>query len=216
MTLTLAFDCAVSGLGAALVRDGTCLARTTSPGRDQPARLVPAIAGLFDEARVVRRDIGLIAVTTGPGSFTGVRVGLATARGLALALGVPLAGIATTTVLLAQDPADVAAVDSRLGDWFCALRGEEGPFLADAAALAARLKGRTIAIVGSGTEALASALRAEGIDATPREQLPDVTVLARFAIEKGAAHWREKGLPRPLYLRGVSVTAPDGSRRTVE
>ena len=216
MTLVLAFDCAVSGLSAALVRDGACLARTASPGRDQPARLLPAIAGLFEKARAARRDVGLVAVTTGPGSFTGVRVGLATARGLALALGVPVAGLATTSVLLAQDPADVAAVDSRLGDWFCALRGEDTPFLADAAALAGRLAARAVTIAGSGTEALAKALRGQGIEATAREQLPDATALAGLALAKGIGHWRAQGPPRPLYLRGVNVTTPNGARRTVE
>jgi len=220
VTITLAFDCAVTGLSAAVLRDDACLARAASPGRDQPARLLPTISHVLDQAKVGRQDIELIAVTVGPGSFTGVRVGLATARGLALALGVPLAGIATTTVLLAQDPAEVAAIDSRLGDWFCALRGDGQPFLADAPALAARLSGRSASLVGAGAEALAESLRALGIDAVARDQLPDAAALARLALARGVAHWRQsnerEGMPRPLYLRGVNVTSPDGQRRTVE
>ena len=92
MSLVLAFDCAVSGLGIAIVRDGTRLAGIVEEGRDQAARLLPAIAAVLGEAGVERRELSLIAVTVGPGSFTGVRVGLAAARGLAVALGVPLAG----------------------------------------------------------------------------------------------------------------------------
>ena len=77
MSLILAFDCAVSGLGIAVVRDGARLAGLAEAGRDQAARLLPAIATVLGEAGVGRRDLSLIAVTIGPGSFTGVRVGLA-------------------------------------------------------------------------------------------------------------------------------------------
>jgi len=191
------------------------------PGRDQAARLLPAIDALLKEAGVGRREIGLIAATIGPGSFTGVRVGLATARGLALALDVPLAGLATTSVLLAQAPADpsrlaVAAIDSRLGDWFCAIAGDEPPFLAAADGLAARLSGRAVTLVGPDAQALAVHLRTRGLDVAARQELPDAVCLARLALARGAAHWKAQGMPRPLYLRGVNVTSPDGARRTVE
>jgi tRNA threonylcarbamoyladenosine biosynthesis protein TsaB len=225
MTLVLAFDCAVSGLGIALVRDGVVLAGLAESGREQAARLLPAIEAVLGEARVGRRDVSLIAVTIGPGSFTGVRVGLAAARGLAVGLGVPLAGIATTSVLLAQAESDdllvVAAIDSRLGDWFCAIGdGDDTPFLTAAAGLASRLGSRSCLVIGSGAEGLASELAASGIDARAREALPDPAVLARLADTIGVDAWRahnlHDGLPRPLYLRGVNITLPDGARRTVD
>src|SRR6185369_2250653 len=126
MSLVLAFDCAVTGLAVAVVRDGASLASHCAEGRDQAATLLPAIASTLEQAGVARTDLSLIAVTVGPGSFTGVRVGLAAARGLAVALGVPLAGLTTTATLLAQaagsDRLAVAAIDTHLGDWFCAIR----------------------------------------------------------------------------------------------
>ena len=215
----LAFDCAVSGLAVAIVRDGACLAACREEGRDQAARLLPAIAGVLQAAAVDRRDLSLIAVTVGPGSFTGVRVGLAAARGLAVALGVPLAGIATTAALLAQAEQPhrlvVAAIDSRLGDWFCALN-EGAPFVASTEELGRRLQGRPSLIVGPQADTLAMSLP----NAVAQVTLPDPVIIARLALDKGVEPWRMQnradGLPRPLYLRGVSVTLPDGARRTVD
>lgn len=220
MSPVLALDCAVSGLGLALVRDGQCLARLREEGRDQAARLLPAIGEVLERAAVARHEIGLIAVTIGPGSFTGVRVGLAAARGLAVALDRPLAGIATTDVLMAQaamrDRQVAAVIDSRLGDWFVALdSGDRLPFIASTAQLTDRLGGRPTTLVGPDVERLAAS-----IPASIAEQVSiDPVVLARLAGAEDAATWRERnrrdGLSRPLYLRGVNVTSPDGTRHTV-
>jgi tRNA threonylcarbamoyladenosine biosynthesis protein TsaB len=225
VSLVLAFDCAVNGLGIAVVRDGARLAGLIESGRDQAARLLPAVEAVLREARIGRRDLSLIAVTVGPGSFTGVRVGLAAARGLAVGLGVPLAGVATTSVLLAQTmPRDrlvVAAIDSRLGDWFCAIVEDgQAPFVASADELASRLGGKACLIVGAGAQELTSRLVAAGLDVVAEEALPDPVILARIALDAGIETWRARnareGLPRPLYLRGVNITLPDGARRTVE
>ncbi len=221
MSLTLAFDCAVTGLAVAVARDGTVLASHRAEGRDQAATLLPDIASTLEQAGIARKDLSLIAVTVGPGSFTGVRVGLAAARGLAVALGVPLAGIATTAALLAEASASdrlaVAAIDSHLGDWFCALgEGDRAPFLASTEALAKRIDGRPCRVVGPQADTLASALA----NAVAQVALPDAATIARLALQGGVERWRERnrveGLPRPLYLRGVNITLPDGARRTVE
>jgi tRNA threonylcarbamoyladenosine biosynthesis protein TsaB len=214
----LAFDCAISGLAVAVVRDGVALAQCREEGRGQAATLLPAIARVLEEAGVDRRSLSLLAVTVGPGSFTGVRVGLAAARGLALALGVPLAGLTTTSALLSAAPADgrlaVAAIDTHLGDWFCAT--DATPFVASTEALAAKLAGTPARIVGPQADVLAPRLP----DAVAQAALPDPVLMARLAMAPGIDAWRVRnraeGLPRPLYLRGVNVTAPDGTRRTVE
>ena len=218
----LAFDCAVSGLAVAVVRDGVGLAERREEGRDQAATLLPAIAATLQEAGVDRRTLSLIAVTVGPGSFTGVRVGLAAARGLAVALDVPLAGITTTAALLAAAPNDdrlaVAAIDTHLGDWFCAIREATGAVRRlDRGAGGAGSADRPCRIVGPQAEALAPQV--------PRRDRPAGACPIRScwrgsrwptASRRGAYATGPKGLPRPLYLRGVNVTSPDGTRRTVE
>lgn len=224
MTTVLAFDCAVSGQGVAIVRDGVSLASLFEEGRDQAARLLPAIAAALERAGVARTGLDLIAVTSGPGSFTGVRVGLSAARGLAVGLGLPLAGIPTTSVLRAQAPATdrlvVAAVDTRLGDWFATIGDDPAPFAATDGDLAARLGGDKCLIVGKDVAPLVASLQAAGVDAIAREGPPDPVILGRVALLDGVDAWRARnraeGLPRPLYLRGVNITLPDGARRTVE
>ncbi|MDP1751539.1 MAG: tRNA (adenosine(37)-N6)-threonylcarbamoyltransferase complex dimerization subunit type 1 TsaB [Reyranella sp.] len=229
MSLVLALDCAVSGLGVAVVRDGTGLASLREEGRDQAVRLLPAVASTLRDAGVARQELSLIAVTIGPGSFTGVRIGLAAARGLAVGLGVPLAGVSTTSVLIAQAARRasarkrlaIAAIDSHLGDWFCAI-GEDmqSPFAASAAGLADRLRDRPCLVVGPDVDLLVPHLVAAGVDGEAEVAGVDPVAVARLGFSEGVETWRARnaseGLPRPLYLRGVSITLPDGARRMVD
>ncbi|MFO1081676.1 MAG: tRNA (adenosine(37)-N6)-threonylcarbamoyltransferase complex dimerization subunit type 1 TsaB [Reyranellaceae bacterium] len=228
MSIVLAWDCSVSGLSIAVCAGDRAIAQVRQEGRDQAASLFPAVADVLRAAGLERRDLTLLAVTVGPGSFTGVRLGLAAARGLAVGLDLPLAGIATTSVLLAQAadrwpsraPQRLAIVDTRLGDWYCASDATERPYLADTAHLVERFAGRPCRLLGTGAGRLAGELVAAGVAAEGEEALPDAAVLARLALARGEAAWRgerqDQGLPRPLYLRGVNVTLPDGGRRTVE
>src|SRR3954469_20233362 len=68
--------------------------------------LLPAVAALLDRSSQPLSSLAAVIVGTGPGAFTGLRVGIATAKGLAHALDVPILGIATTDALLAGEPAD--------------------------------------------------------------------------------------------------------------
>lgn len=132
----LAFDTATSGCSAALwrgnaaapARDGEVLAwRMQAMERGQAEALLPLLAETLAAGGCGYGDLTHLAVTTGPGSFTGVRIGLATARGLALALQVPLIGVTTLEVMAAMAvPLDLpagdvllVALDSRRDEPFC-------------------------------------------------------------------------------------------------
>jgi tRNA threonylcarbamoyl adenosine modification protein YeaZ len=87
--------------------DGTLIESTDWPaGYRHGETLLPVVAGLLDRRGIARSSLAAIVVGTGPGAFTGLRVGIATAKGLAHALGVPIIGISTAAGLLAGAPAD--------------------------------------------------------------------------------------------------------------
>ena len=119
--LILAFDSATATATAALVRDGLPLGERAVPARE----LMGAIDGLLDAAGVLPGELDGVACGVGPGSFTGVRIGLALARGLALALDLPVAGVSTLAALAAGAPGAIAVVDARRSEVFALVAGSE-------------------------------------------------------------------------------------------
>jgi tRNA threonylcarbamoyladenosine biosynthesis protein TsaB len=118
--LILAFDMATSVVTSALVRDRDPLAERVS----RPRSVLEDIDALHREAAIEPDELDAIVVGTGPGSFTGVRIGLATARALAFALDLPAAGVSTLDALAAGTPGAVPVIDAKRGEVFALLEGE--------------------------------------------------------------------------------------------
>ena len=193
--LTLAFDTATSAATAALVRDGEVLGERVS-------RAVTVLADadeLLHESGIERAELTGLVVGTGPGSFTGLRLGLATVRGLALALDLPVAGVSTLDALAAGAPGALPVVDGGRREVFTLVNGEP--------AVCAPRDVRAALCVGDGAVRYRSVLEANGAEVPPDDDerhLPRARFHAQLAREFGPADEIE-----PLYLR-----LPDAERTT--
>lgn len=208
------------GIETAVERVGVALADATGPrggtwldgGRRHAELLAPAIAFVLDQARASLADVRTIAVDVGPGLFTGIRAGVATAQGLAQGLGVGVVEVTSLAVLArsAYDagwPGPVAAVvDGRRGEVFCAryearTAEAEGPRRFRPVELAQQLAGRPdLLVVGGGAlrypDAFAGLRVARIAEPSPRA----LVALAADKLDHGVAAV-EAGAVRPLYLR---------------
>src|SRR5207253_177272 len=126
--LILAADTSLPVLSVALLRDSDLLAAAATEGKgSRNEKLLPAIDWLLQEAGIDRRQIDLFAVTRGPGSFTGVRIGLATLQGMAMALGKPLCAMSThEAIALGEEPVHpkqqtLIYDDGGRGEWYVSL-----------------------------------------------------------------------------------------------
>lgn len=163
--------------------------------RGQAERLAPMADEIMRRAGVRFSEIGRIAVTTGPGSFTGVRVGLSFARAIALALDRPCVGVSTLEILaLGEGESGLrAAVIETQGALYVAL------FESGAAIMAPRAVERDEV-----KAVLNAAAKGRAFVCAPAGAIPDIAALARRAAALDPALHR----PEPLYLRGHGARLP--------
>jgi len=193
----------------------------------QAEHLVPLIESTLAAAGITFADLDAVGVTTGPGGFTGVRIGLATARGYGLGLAIPVVGTTRFAVFAAAaadaiggepDRPLLVAVDTRRSEpalqWCDATARPLGDPWTATPETAARTPGAAaIAVAGDAADPVATAFRAAGRDAriVPGTAATDPDALGRVLAD--AADHGDGRLPRPLYLRGADVT-PDPSAHT--
>lgn len=217
--LLLAIDTAFERCSAA-VHDGARLLAVAEPeiGKGHAEQLMAVIADVLRQAGIGYGDLGRIGVTIGPGSFTGIRVGVAAARGLALALDVPAVGITTLAALAAPEHgkgrAVLATLDAKRGEIYAALYGTDGSILVAPCALAPgdlpglieHLGTQTpLGLVGTGASMALAVLPDRDARVLGDDSRIDMGALCRLAAHAPAAP------PRPLYLRGADAKPPSGA-----
>jgi tRNA threonylcarbamoyl adenosine modification protein YeaZ len=221
--LILAIDTALAACSVAVLDTGrgAVVARESEPmQRGQAEVLMPMVARVMQAAGIAFAALDRIAVTVGPGSFTGLRVGISAARGIALAAAKPAVGLSTLAAfaaphIAADDTSSVvAAIDARHSQVYLQVFGPNGrtvisPRIATLREAAQACAGAT-RLTGTGAAMLAAAWPAN--EPPPAEidarEAPDIDWVARL----GAAAPDTLGPPRPLYLRAPDAQPQDAAR----
>ena len=198
--LILSLECAGRGCALAVWRDGAALAvREERMERGQDSRLMPLVIEAMSAAGVTYDQLDRVAVTTGPGSFTGLRIGLATARGIGLAAGKPVIGIDRFSIFKTQYAGEgralLVVLNAKRKEFFCRAfpAAEEASMMTEEEIdLFLRHHPATLRVGDSGAP----------LESVARE--PEVltsAALAALAVPEDPAF-----LPRPLYVRAPDVT----------
>jgi len=216
----LGLDTAQPACSAALLRaDGSAVSRFEPMSKGHAEALAPMTEEVLAEAGVPAKEIGAIAVTIGPGTFTGTRVGLSFARALGIALKKPVIGITTLEALAGPVTAEegeiiVAAFDARRGEIYLQCFTSEGapitaPALVPLAGL--ELPAGKLCLAGTGAKLIAEETGAARIwRLSQAPELPHALSVARLA----AGRIEKEGLPPvedrplPLYLRAPDAKLP--------
>ena len=219
--LILAIDTALDACAAAVLdtsAGGVVAQESQAMKRGHAEALMPLIARVMKVSGVAFTALDRIVATTGPGSFTGLRVGLSAARGIALAAGKPVVGVTTLTAFAApvvsenDDPrAVVAAIDARHDHVYFQMVGGDGsslikPQVAPIAEALDAARAASPYLVGNAAQLLADRWPA---DAAPpfridQQAAPDIAWVAWL----GAAVAPESSPARPYYLRAPDAKPP--------
>jgi tRNA threonylcarbamoyladenosine biosynthesis protein TsaB len=216
----LAFDCAGGATSAALLCEGRLVARRSEPMTQGHAeRLLPMLGEILAAAQTDFAGLEAVAVTVGPGRFTGLRVGIAAARGLALATGRPAVGVgsfaAVAEAARRERPgvAVLAAIDSGRAEIFAQRFDAEGkaagaPLVATPASIAEQAGEAPLLLAGDGAPLVQQASHGrwrDGGGGLVAAGPIDPETVARLA----AAELRRLGAERPPPPRPVYLRAPD-------
>ena len=205
--MILAIETATDVCAVALLDGGHAVAtRQTDTPRAHAARLAPMIAEVLSEAGIAASGLRTVAVSVGPGSFTGLRIGIGTATGLALATGAALVPVPTLDALaVAARDAGIggpllAVLPSRRGEVY--VGGDGAPPRAVAVESIGSEAGGAQALVGPRVDEMVSVLR---LAITVHRVSPTAVAVARWALAAGAPVAAEAVIP--LYVQPFAPTA---------
>jgi len=217
----LAFDSALGGCIAAVLNPATGLSfvRTIATEREQAAKLVPMIQDVMAEAGLKPADLGLIATTIGPGSFTGLRISLSTARAMGLALGIPVQGVGTFEVMMrsCKPKKDCLVVlESKRTDFYVQsfdASGKAGEAVClDAGSIIPLAQNKIIC--GDALERLRDET-GESFSGAIERYLLDPVILAQTGLDIFRQNGGKAEKPEPLYMREADVSISTKTQREI-
>jgi tRNA threonylcarbamoyladenosine biosynthesis protein TsaB len=191
--LALVLDCATARAVCGIVRDGRELAFASAEGGHAAQRALVLVDEVIARAGCRPDQLTRVVCGCGPGSFTGLRIGIATARGLALGLALPCLGASTLAALAAGAPGALALVDARRGELFT-LAATGAAVVEQPAVVAARIAPGTLC-VGDGARRYRDLLEEAGAEVPPDDDArhaPGAEALAALASGEAA---------EPVYVR---------------
>ena len=196
-------------------------AETIALERGHAEALLPMLDRVVSRADGEFTALDRVVVTIGPGSFTGLRIGISSARAVGLATGAPVVGVTTLSALMAplmvgpRSRLVVAAIDARGGRVYVQAIAPNGRAIIKPSILTVRdvvraLGSSGVLVVGSGAPAIAAEGWAVGLDVRLHDAapFPDITWVARL----GAAARPEEALPKPFYLASPDARPQDAGR----
>ena len=232
-TKLLAIDTAGAACSVALrIGDDVVASQSREMVRGQAEALMPMVAEVMGTAEVEFSTLNLIAVTIGPGSFTGLRTGLAAARGLALALAVPIIGVTTTEAIAleahrainpAADRQITVVLNSRRGDLYvqhftAGLVPLGEPSAASPQDIARAVSADDVIFAGDATGQISDVVRAWA-DRPDFSYFPVTSPNATFVADVAANRWNSTSVkealvpPGLLYVRSPDAVQPAGQGR---
>lgn len=231
----LALDSATSACSVAVwMGDGVASRRMEKMTRGHAVRLMPMAQAAMADAELAFDQLDMVATTIGPGGFTGLRIGLAGARAIAMAAAIPIIGFTTFQVIAYQttmgadisETADAGApllvvLDAKRSDFYFQIFESNGAPLTQPAAapvdaiakvvsaeFAPRAPNDSLALCGDGADMILDALRACGarVHRAHGPDAPDAAIVATLAYN--GAPWGSAAPPEPLYLRPPDAALP--------
>ncbi|PJB70218.1 MAG: tRNA (adenosine(37)-N6)-threonylcarbamoyltransferase complex dimerization subunit type 1 TsaB [Alphaproteobacteria bacterium CG_4_9_14_3_um_filter_47_13] len=220
----LAFDTALSGCSAALYDTETerCVSDCKIMARGQAEILVPMVQEVLEKGSAAFADVDLLAVTVGPGAFTGLRIGLATARGFGLVLQKPVVGLTTLDILAAmffrkdvleEDHLLCVLIETKRKDYYCQYFQAGGMAYTKPQALSEQeikdKDGGNVIYIGDALARFSS----PDTRGCKGYELPDPCIMAQMAL----ASFETGNLipPEPLYLRDADVSVSKKEQRII-
>lgn len=220
----LAIDTALGACAACLMASGEAepeAVESLPMERGHAEALLPLIDRVVSTAEGGFSTLDRVAVTVGPGSYTGLRVGISAARAIGLAAGIPVVGVSTLSALLAELVAAdtrrlmAAAIDARHGHvYFQAVlpggRSLVAPALVPVRDAVRLIGAGPVTLNGSGAPLVAAEALNQGIEASVADAplAPDIALVARLGLVADPAQAR----PKPLYLRSPDARPQDAAR----